>query len=364
MSEGALAQKRLILGFDAGCMMCSDLAKRVEKQVGDKLEVKSLSDPQVKHWREQELGEGAPWAPTLVEVGGGKAKVWTGPAMGLALSRRLGLVATWRIMQILGDINTAHKQDEHSKSSILSRGQFLKGMAGTAAAATFMVSGGTAALAQKGTTNGEMSALEAAKRTYGITPDDLMVKSNSARAGSAIRQSGTNAQVESLMNQLESAGFRLANPEAQLIEIPLARSGEANLEADLVTYSLNKNGRSVGSLYYISGTKDDLVFAVNERNDGNIVVRYFNDESLEHTIYNRNGNVVSSTDPRPEPTVSSRAPGCRAICGAVCAGGAPGTVGGCVARCLLNPICTPLCTTLVALGCLFGCDDICRICCN
>lgn len=39
--------KRLVLGFDAGCTMCSDLAQRIEEQVGGELEVRSLSDPQM-----------------------------------------------------------------------------------------------------------------------------------------------------------------------------------------------------------------------------------------------------------------------------------------------------------------------------
>ncbi|CAA9405816.1 MAG: hypothetical protein AVDCRST_MAG22-1553 [uncultured Rubrobacteraceae bacterium] len=51
---------RLVLGFDAGCMTCSGLARRIEATVGDRLEVRSLTDPQVEHWREQALGEDAP----------------------------------------------------------------------------------------------------------------------------------------------------------------------------------------------------------------------------------------------------------------------------------------------------------------
>lgn len=145
MSEEVATQKRLILGFDAGCGTCSDLAQRIEEQVGDKLEVKSLSDPQFEHWHKREMGKDAPWAPTLVEVDGGKTKVWTGPAMGLALSRKLGPVATWRAMQVLGDIRAAARQDRPNMGSVLSRSKFLKGMVGTVAALTFMVSsGGTA----------------------------------------------------------------------------------------------------------------------------------------------------------------------------------------------------------------------------
>ncbi len=48
--------RRLVLGFDAGCMTCNALARKIEEEVGDKLEVGPLHHPQVAHWREQALG--------------------------------------------------------------------------------------------------------------------------------------------------------------------------------------------------------------------------------------------------------------------------------------------------------------------
>jgi hypothetical protein len=95
---------RLVLGFDAGCTTCSGLARRIEEKVGDKLEVVSLLDPEMGNWRKQALGEDAPWAPTLVEVRGGKVRAWTGLSMGLTLSRRLGAKNTWQVMQTLGKL--------------------------------------------------------------------------------------------------------------------------------------------------------------------------------------------------------------------------------------------------------------------
>jgi hypothetical protein len=47
---------RLILGFDAGCMACSELAERVEEYAGDKLEVMSLHAPRMQRWRKDALG--------------------------------------------------------------------------------------------------------------------------------------------------------------------------------------------------------------------------------------------------------------------------------------------------------------------
>lgn len=47
------AQKHLVLGFDAGCLTCSELARKVEEQVGDRLKVRNLREPS---WRSGERG--------------------------------------------------------------------------------------------------------------------------------------------------------------------------------------------------------------------------------------------------------------------------------------------------------------------
>jgi len=37
--------RRLVLGVDAGCLTCSQLARRIGEQVGDRLEIRGLRDP-------------------------------------------------------------------------------------------------------------------------------------------------------------------------------------------------------------------------------------------------------------------------------------------------------------------------------
>lgn len=100
-----------------------------EEAVGDRLEVRSLNDPMMEHWRRDVFGEDPPWAPTLVEVEGGKARAWTGTRMGARLARRLGPAATWRVAKILGEMKK-DRDAEHSPYSGLSRSQFLKGVGG------------------------------------------------------------------------------------------------------------------------------------------------------------------------------------------------------------------------------------------
>jgi hypothetical protein len=139
--------RRLVLGFDAGCMTCGGLAKRIEDRVGDRIEVRSLNDPAMDHWRREAFGEDAPWAPTLVEVEHGKVRAWTGVRMGARLSRVLGPVATWRMMQVLGEANADLELTESTAVNAISgltRGQFLKGVGGAAVAMSIL--GGTGKL--------------------------------------------------------------------------------------------------------------------------------------------------------------------------------------------------------------------------
>ena len=139
--------RRLVLGFDAGCMTCSGLAERIEDRVGDRIEVRSLNDPAMDHWRREALGEDAPWAPTLVEVDHGKVRAWTGARMAARLSRVLGPIATWRMMQVLGEANAdLELTDSTAVNAIsgLTRGQFLKGVGGAAVAVSIL--GGTGKL--------------------------------------------------------------------------------------------------------------------------------------------------------------------------------------------------------------------------
>ena len=122
-------ERRLVLGFDAGCMTCSRLAGSIEEAVGDRLEIRSLNDPMMRHWRRQALGENAPWAPTLIEVNGSVVRAWTGVRMGAHLAHKLGPAVTWRLAKILGEMRKEGSA-ERSPYYGLSRSQFLKDVGG------------------------------------------------------------------------------------------------------------------------------------------------------------------------------------------------------------------------------------------
>jgi hypothetical protein len=122
--------RRLVLGFDAGCMTCSELARRIEGQTDGKVEVRSLRDPQIEHFRKQALGQNALWAPTLIEIKGTRVRAWTGMKMGIVLSVHLGPVATWRTLQVLGELSASGTRDPVPARAGMSRGQFMKGLGG------------------------------------------------------------------------------------------------------------------------------------------------------------------------------------------------------------------------------------------
>lgn len=140
-----LKDRMLVLGFDGGCFACSDIAARIRGQVGDRLVVRSLKDPELQRWRLEALGEDALWAPTLFEIKEGRVRAWTGWEMAMRLGRLLGPVASWRVLQVLGEVGSLSRIDgspvteRHLKEAAtslggLSRGQFLKGMGGAAVA--------------------------------------------------------------------------------------------------------------------------------------------------------------------------------------------------------------------------------------
>lgn len=140
--KGTAGTSKLVLGFDGGCATCGDLAAKISEGVGDKLEVRSLRHPQVEHWRDRALGKDAPWAPALFEVvSDDEVKAWMGVGLAVKLARVLGPLSTWRVMQALGETGKPGATSPGGSTRAaeiaaagVSRGQFLKGMGGSALA--------------------------------------------------------------------------------------------------------------------------------------------------------------------------------------------------------------------------------------
>lgn len=228
-------KRHLILGFDAGCMTCSELAHRIEEAAGGRLEVRSLHDPQVEHWRKQALGENASWAPTLIEVRGGQVKAWTGLKMGLVLSRKLGPGATWRVMQVLGEPHIASGVDDEAHSAemrSISRRRFLKGLAGGLAAFSLLPADRAFA-----------SVSDRSQKTAGI-PRLTRLSADSVYVNRLKRSKDVKVAINSFgkpkWNQVEKVQYNRGNKAQTIFLIPFVRTGEAS--ADTQTTYLVTSG--------------------------------------------------------------------------------------------------------------------------
>ncbi|MEJ2889022.1 hypothetical protein [Actinomycetospora aeridis] len=97
----------LVLAFDAACTRCRAVAAAVADTVdgtaGPVLDVLPLADYRVVAWCAEAGVAGD--APTLLEVvptdGDDTVRAWTGPALGVALLRRLGARRTARLVGTL-----------------------------------------------------------------------------------------------------------------------------------------------------------------------------------------------------------------------------------------------------------------------
>lgn len=250
LSEAA-NDKRLILCFDAGCSTCTDLAQRVERVAGDKLEVRSLRDPQVGNWRKEALCKEAPWEPTLMEIKDGHVTARTGLGMGISLSLALGPILTWRVLQLLGEADLERDNSSASSGTTpsglftgMNRRRFLKGAGGAVVAISIITGVGwrvSPATAAKSPASKSLKIKEfrggrlakavrkAAERqdVINIAPDDLVGLSQS---------DGTNAiaGIHELDNGNRMLAVSVALPDDRVLfyyetrETPVRRGPSSN----------------------------------------------------------------------------------------------------------------------------------------
>lgn len=171
---------RWILAFNASCGTCRAISERVVQACDGKLEVLPLAHPKVEAWRRQALGPHAPWKPTLLKVTdeGTQVSAWTGPAMGIWLTHRLGLQSTMRVLAALERLRSGEEEPatKQMDSRVIGRAQFLRLCAGGAVAAGMIMLGKMPAFAA-GVNKPEMEAqawVEANKAHLPQTYDALV----------------------------------------------------------------------------------------------------------------------------------------------------------------------------------------------
>ena len=315
LSRGSTTgSKRLVLGYDGGCGTCLGLAKRIDEEVGDKLEVQNLRDPQVLGWREEALGKDAPWAPTLFEVDGERVRAWTGWRIGAFLTRHLGAADTWKVMQVLGEMNTLGKNEEGSPVARVvggfSRGQFLKGVGGAAVAMSMLSGVGrfaspAAAADVTSTTEVKGSALVDLSRSRAATKDLVNIAGQAWADGmktGGVITSCQNGDCVTIINWGGDCSVSRVNGNLTL------RGRCAALKAAKRTYS---DGSTITAVSYMLS---DTLIMTSERNS-HVKVGGINSEAFRwrdpvgdgkkfvRRAYSRNGSLAK---PVPSTTVQSQ----------------------------------------------------------
>lgn len=90
------------LAFDANCGTCRGISQRVQSTAKGRITAVPLSDPDVVAARDEIFNGDAPHKPTLLRVRDGDVQAWTGPSMGVILTREIGASDTLAIVQALG----------------------------------------------------------------------------------------------------------------------------------------------------------------------------------------------------------------------------------------------------------------------
>ncbi|MEW2079953.1 bacteriocin fulvocin C-related protein [Streptomyces sp. NPDC013433] len=155
---------RWILAFNASCGVCKEVAQRVERASAGRLEVLPLGHRDVQRWREQALGQNAPWAPTLLRVEGTRIRAWTGVRMGSRLAMRLGPRRSVLVLRALGDQEPEKQTDgNQTEGPRIGRRGVLRLGTGAGVAAALLWNGSVPAFAGYGK-DGDPSAWVEANR--------------------------------------------------------------------------------------------------------------------------------------------------------------------------------------------------------
>ena len=84
---------RYVLGFDAECSFCVEVAEEIRDRFGEHLELRDLREVEMAEWRREALSENPAWTPVLVKISGENVSLYSGYRLGLALAWRLGPVS-------------------------------------------------------------------------------------------------------------------------------------------------------------------------------------------------------------------------------------------------------------------------------
>jgi len=110
--------------FDSGCSLCSGLARDVVAASDGLLQARSLHDPELQAALKRARPEWR-WEPTLLEVQGAEAHVFTGFALRAQLLTVLGPRRAWRVAQLVARAQTPLGDVDASRRALVKRGAAL-----------------------------------------------------------------------------------------------------------------------------------------------------------------------------------------------------------------------------------------------
>ncbi|NYE47541.1 hypothetical protein HDA32_002661 [Spinactinospora alkalitolerans] len=171
----------------------------------------------MRKWRQQALGDDAPWAPTLVRATDDTVEAWTGWQIAPVLSRHLDAKTTWRVLGALGGNALDNRK---RKVPRFGRSAFIRGAVGSIVGLGVLMKAGPAA-----------ADTPARSSVANVNPDDVEVLHNdrlmaAARRGLATSDFANVADTYSLV----SPGGAAPASAAELPDSALRESDDATGE--------------------------------------------------------------------------------------------------------------------------------------
>lgn len=258
--------ERYYLGYDAGCGTCSNVAHQIAEVVGDKVQIMSLSSPEMERWRTDAMGENPPWKPTLVAVSRDRAKAWTGLGMAFALRREIGTASMWKVAQLMG----AHKDLVRPEVRGFTRGQFMRGTIGAVAGASILMGTGSALAAAK--TKDDWAGSVAIRSKKELNRGEIISQLRSQRAKNALTPLRGSAGIEE-SNAIKRFDALVANHDATPSESEIALGARHQLsdggEILAVSFQFESDAIIFHQLTHSDGTSKDrlMVFRSDQRDE-------------------------------------------------------------------------------------------------
>lgn len=309
-----------ILAYDAGCANCASVAERIEQISGGRLTARNLRDPQVTEWRQEALGNEAPWEPTLIHVEQKRVRAWVGRRMMVRAGLLLGPRKTSAVADLIQGVTTAPNEG---------RRRLLKMLPG-AAAATFFLQGGAAWAG-----GDEAPAL------------DVRHIGNDVR-GRLMRGAKRHPDFRAVQGYLSDNGYKLAGWDAKEARDEQAvwlrsvvAASFAHPDGDVVELAYGEGSDGSTWAYAVGGHGEERYALVNEASG---VRRIERSEAAETQI-----TCVSV---------------CLIICNIGCSCCSCGLI--CIIACAANPFCAIICGGICAAVCGYGvCNtSACRAACG